>query len=165
MPQHRPGAYFRMRRMLAEPIAPAPLPAGYAYVPLGPANGPACRALMNAVYARGFGDEMAFDEWWPWLTKDAEFDPALVFVVAREGALAGVCHAWTSAFIKDIVVDPAHRGRGIASAMLTRTLEALAARKHASVDLKVDVDNIAAQTVYSRLGFTIVERVERNPQD
>jgi ribosomal protein S18 acetylase RimI-like enzyme len=161
LPQNRPGAYFRMRRNLAEPIAPAPLASGYSFIPFGPENGPACRALMNAVYARGFGDEMDFEAWWPWLTKDSDFDPALVFVVARGDAVVGVCHAWTGSFVKDIVVDPAHRGAGIASAMLTRTFEALAARGHGAVDLKVDVENLPAQSVYRRLGFAIVERVDR----
>ena len=46
--------------------------------------------------------------------------------------------------------------------MLTRTLEALAAAGHPSVDLKVDVENLRAQAVYGRLGFTVVERVERS---
>jgi ribosomal protein S18 acetylase RimI-like enzyme len=163
LPLNKAGAYYRMRRDLAAPIAPASLSPGYAFVPFGPANGPACRALMNAVYADGFGDEMDFEAWWPWLTKDSEFDPALVSVVAHDGTVVGVCHAWTSAFIKDIVVDPSHRGAGIATAMLTRTMETLAAAGHASLDLKVDVENARAQAVYSRLGFSIIERADRSP--
>lgn len=163
MTLNRAGAYFRMRRDLAQPIPPVSLAPGYAFVPFGPANGPACRALMNAVYAQGFGDEMEFEAWWPWLTKDSEFNPALILVVVRDGAVVGVCHAWTSSFIKDIVVDPAHRGAGIATAMLTRTMELLAAAGHPALDLKVDVENARAQAVYGRLGFTIIERADRNP--
>jgi ribosomal protein S18 acetylase RimI-like enzyme len=116
---------------------------------------------MNAVYANGFGDVVPFDTWWPWLTKDAEFDPALVFVVTRSNSAVGICHTWTGAFVKDVVVDPAHRSQGIGAALLTRALEVHAAAGRPSIDLKVDVHNLSAQSVYRRLGFTVVERVER----
>lgn len=148
-----------MRRDLGAPIRPAPLPPGVVLVSFNERIAPACRDLMNRVYADGFGDPVPFDIWWPELTADSEYDPALCFVAVANGEVAGFCHGWTEPFIKDVGVDAAFRRRGLGGALLTQALETYAARGTPFVDLKTDVDNVAAQSLYRRLGFAIVERV------
>jgi len=149
-----------MRRDLHRPVAPASLPSGVHLLPFDAPLAPACRALMNRVYAAGFGDVVAFDDWWPRLTADAEYDPALCFAVADAHRIVGFCQCWTEPFIKDIVVGVDWRGRGVATALLTAAMAAYVARGAAYVDLKTDVDNLVAQSVYRRAGFAIVERFD-----
>ena len=146
--------------MLDAPIAVAPLPAGITLRPFDIDAARECRDLMNRVYRGGFGDPWQFDEWWAWVTGDADYSADLMFVAVSGDAFVGFCHCWTGAFIKDIVVDADYRRRGIASALLTMALFACRDRLHAPfVDLKTDVDNATAQSTYRRLGFEIVERV------
>jgi ribosomal protein S18 acetylase RimI-like enzyme len=82
-----------------------------------------------------------------------------MFVAAVDGVVIGFCVCWTSAFVKDLVVDEAFRRRGIGAALLTRALAVFAARGATTVDLKTDTDNLKAQSLYRRLGFEIVERI------
>jgi ribosomal protein S18 acetylase RimI-like enzyme len=149
-----------MRRDLAVPVAPAPWPAGLTRIPFGPGIAPSCRALMNVVYAEDFGDEVPFERWWPWVSGDADYDPAMMFVAADGERVVGFCHGWRAPFIKDLVVAADWRGRGLGAALLTSALNGYAARGDTSVDLKTDVDNQRAQSLYTRLGFVIVERVD-----
>lgn len=148
-----------MRRQLSLPIAPASLPSGITLIPFDETTGRACRALMNRVYAEGFGDPVEFDIWWPWLTSDADYDAKLMFVAARDGAVVGLCHCWRGAFIKDVAVDRSMRGRGVGGALITEALLACRAFDAPFVDLKTDTDNLTAQSLYRRLGFEIVERI------
>lgn len=148
-----------MRRPLDAPIAPAALPPGLRLVPFDITTARACRDLMNRVYAEGFGDARDFDEWWPWLTTDSDYDPALLFVAAKDDIIVGFCHCWTGAFIKDLVVYRSTRGQGLGAALITTALLACRDRGAPFVDLKTDVDNTRAQSLYRRLGFEIVERV------
>lgn len=148
-----------MRRNLEAPIASAPLPAGLSLVPFTPQVAPACRELMNRVYGEAFGDTMPFAVWWPWVSEDAEYDPSMMFVATAGGSVVGFCHGWHVPFIKDLVVDLPWQRRGLGAALLTLALAEYRARGKSYVDLKTDVDNLRAQSVYRKLGFTIVERV------
>jgi ribosomal protein S18 acetylase RimI-like enzyme len=150
-----------MRRDLGKPIAATPLPEGLNLVPFNVETARASRELMNRVYGDGFGDEVSFDEWWPWLTNDADYDPRFMFVAADGDRVIGICHCWTGAFIKDVAVDPSVRGRGVGSALITMALLTCKARGMPHVDLKTDVENVKAQSLYRRLGFEIIERAER----
>ena len=59
----------------------------------------------------------------------------------------------------DIVVDPAHRGRGIGRLLLDATLAALAARGAPRVVLSTAERNEPAQRLFARAGFrrTMIE--------
>ncbi|MBL8597935.1 MAG: GNAT family N-acetyltransferase [Devosia sp.] len=149
-----------MRRDLDAPLADAPLPAALTLLPFDIDTARLCRELMNYVYADGFGDSaVAFDAWWTWVTTDADYAPELMFVAAEQGRVVGFCHCWRDGFIKDLVVDRAWRKRGLGAALLTMALAASTARGIPFVDLKTDVDNATAQSLYRHLGFRIVERV------
>jgi len=155
-----PG-YFRMRRDLTAPLEPAPLPKTVELVAFTSANSRDCCELMNRVYGTSYGNTPeAYETWWARLIADAEYDPAVMFVAVSKGAVVGFCHCWSVPFVKDLVVDAAWRRRGLGTALLTLALEAFVARGASSVDLKTDVENESAQSLYKRLGFVIVERVE-----
>ena len=59
----------------------------------------------------------------------------------------------------DIVVDPAHRSRGIGRRLLDETLSALRARGAPRVVLSTAEQNAAAQRLFDRAGFrrTMIE--------
>jgi ribosomal protein S18 acetylase RimI-like enzyme len=148
-----------MRRDLSAPVAILPLPEGVALERFTPALAPACRELMNAVYADGYGDVVPFERWWDWVSNSDDYDPSLVLVAIASGAPVGFCHGWLDPFIKDVVVAHQWRRRGLAAAMLTTLLADYRRRGAPSVDLKTDVDNLAAQALYRNLDFEIIERV------
>lgn len=149
-----------MRRSLAGTVEVLPLPTEVSLTPFNEAGARECRALMNAVYgAMENEDTSSFEDWWPNLIADSEYDASLVLVARSGERVIGVCHGWTTAFIKDLVVDAAFRGRGVGGALLTRILAEYQRRGAPSVDLKTGADNLTAQSTYRRLGFEIVEHI------
>lgn len=129
-------------------------PEGVAPKPFAAKDGPAVHRLMVRAYANGGGAVPDFESWWPAVAADSEFDPDLCVVAqARDGAVIGFALVWTSAFIKDVVVDPDWQGRGIGAAMLHEVFHRLASRGHQSVALKVLTGNTGAQRLYRRVGF------------
>ncbi len=154
------AAYFRMRRDLTAPIPDAPLPAGVTLQPFDAAIAPACRILMDRAYAPAGDAPVPFEKWYATLLGDSEYHPVLVWVAVAEGDVVGFCQCWSVSFIKDMVVDERWRRRGLAGALLTLAMREFVARGAPSIELKTDVDNVVAQSVYRRMGFAVVERVE-----
>jgi ribosomal-protein-alanine N-acetyltransferase len=72
-----------------------------------------------------------------------------IFVMTQQG----------TGHITTIGVAPEHRRRGLAQKMLEHAEEALLRREIATVSLEVRVSNIAAQSLYRGLGYTIVQRL------
>lgn len=64
-----------------------------------------------------------------------------------------------SAHLTTIGVAPEHRRRGIAELMIKHAENALAKRDVGTIMLEVRVSNIAAQTLYRRCGFNVVQRI------
>ncbi len=55
--------------------------------------------------------------------------------------------------LQDVFVEPAHRGRGVASALIDAAERASAARGCTSVRIEVSVHNDGASALYCRLGY------------
>lgn len=91
-------------------------------------------------------------------------DPAFEALVAEaDGAVVGLClffrsfSTWTGkpgAYVQDLHVEPAMRGRGIGEALLKRLAATARNRGWAYVRLSVDAGNAGAQGFYERLGMT-----------
>lgn len=85
--------------------------------------------------------------------------PAQVFasVSGPEGLVAigrlGLADGWGG--IASMWVDPAHRGRGLGRAVLTKLSEAAYQRGSHDLHLQVDAANTTALALYGRLGFTL----------
>jgi ribosomal protein S18 acetylase RimI-like enzyme len=90
-------------------------------------------------------------------------DPGTTLFVAREGArVVGMLTLVTfeiptavRAWIEDVVVDEAVRGRGVAAALVQAALDGAAARGVMTVDLTSRPDREAANRLYVRTGFEI----------
>lgn len=148
--------HIRLRKRLNDPSAARPLPEGVRLVALSKTSPTALHALLQAGYAAGGGYVPAFETWWQSLVEDDEFDPHLVIVAAVGDEPVGVAQCWTSGFVKDLVVAPAWRDRGLGAALLTEAFSRFATRGAPNVDLKVEADNVKALRFYRRLGMVEV---------
>lgn len=82
-------------------------------------------------------------------------------LVVDEPSDADVAAALTvrpTAELSKCYVSPGHHGAGVASALMTRTLEAAAERGAAAVWLGVNEENAKAQRFYEKSGFVRVGR-------
>ena len=120
----------------------------------------ALHGLLEHGYRRGGGTVTAFETWLPQMTTDEEFDAELWFVAESRGRLVGAVLCWTSAFVKDIVVDESWRRRGLGEALLRHAFQTFAARGADAVELKVEATNTSAVRLYERLGMRVVERLD-----
>ena len=66
-----------------------------------------------------------------------------------------------SAHLTTIGVAPEHRRRGLAERLLLHIEKAVRARELGTIMLEVRVGNNAAQELYRRNGYTIVQRINK----
>ncbi len=146
--------YLLLRRPLAEAPPPASLPQGVVLAPLVASDSGRVHTLIQQCYANGVGSiQPDLLDWWESLLTDSEFDRNLAFVAKHDDEVVGFCLCWTSSFIKDLVVDPRWRNRGVGSALLSAAIEALRKRGAEEVALKVNIYNGTAQRLYRQFGF------------
>jgi mycothiol synthase len=122
-------------------------------------------ALLDATYAGWDRDyvPLSHDGWLSFMTDHDEFDPALWFLVERDGDLVACALHWKEnarrGWVKDIVVRASERGRGLGTALLHEGFRAYADRGVERVGLKVDSTNpTGAPRLYERVGFVIDKR-------
>lgn len=103
--------------------------------------------------------------WLTFMTEHEDFDPAMWFLVERDGELVACALHWKEGqargWVKDLVVRESERGRGLAKALLHHGFRAYAERGVERVGLKVDSTNpTGAPQLYERLGFVTDQRLE-----
>lgn len=108
---------------------------------------------MAAIHAK------SFERGWPALDMAVHIkrdicygtdDPLTAFIILR-------C-AGSQAEILTIATHPDHRGEGLGSELLSKTLIKLSALNIREIFLEVAEDNAAAQALYRRAGFTPIGR-------
>jgi GNAT superfamily N-acetyltransferase len=146
--------YIRLVRPLSLSAPAVVLPEGVVIAPLAADDAARVHALLQWAYADGFGSvpDRALD-WWNSVTRDSEFDRNLAFVAKSGVEVVGFCLCWTSSFVKDLVVSPLWRNRGIGSGLLSSAITALRARGAEELALKVNIYNGTAQRLYRHFGF------------
>lgn len=150
---------LRMRYSLAEAPFPVSWPDGAELVTFDPRMSDQLEVLLSEGYEYGGGQPGSSADWYNGVSSDEEFDPALVLVAwdTGSGHVAGVCHVWTSAFVKDLAVRPAWRRRGLGTALLRSAMCVMAERGHRHLDLKVEAGNPhRAPKLYASLGFGVI---------
>ena len=166
--------YFDMRRDLREPIPSMPDLGGLAIRPYEAALGERVRLAHNEAFADHWGSEPQTHEiWHREFVGDPHFRPDLSFVVLDGGEIAGytvnyVAEAdWEASGIREgwvgqIGVRRAWRKRGVATALLVRSMEAFRAAGLEAATLGVDAENpTGALGVYERVGFRPIRRSVR----
>ncbi len=144
-----------MRRDLREPLDAAVWPEGVHLLGFAMEHAAAVHDVLAVAYVDGGGSVDAFPAWWSSLSTDAEFDPNLIFVAWDSGfRILGVAQCWTSAFIKDLAVQPDWRRRGLGKALLLHAFGVFKRRGALTVSLKVEPDNPSgAIRLYRRVGM------------
>jgi ribosomal-protein-alanine N-acetyltransferase len=72
-----------------------------------------------------------------------------------------MCNENNAAHLTTIGVAPEHRRRNIAKMLLAHIESALKTRDIGTIMLEVRVSNIDAQSLYRKLGYTIVQRINK----
>ena len=146
--------HLRLRKYLDTPPAAAIWPDGIRPVPFDAVDPRLLHQLLDVSFP---GMVAPFSDWYGNLTKDEEFDPALCIpALAADHSVAGFIQCWTSDFVKDVAVAPAHRSKGVGAALLTHAFALFTARGAAHVDLKVAIEGWPARRLYARLGMVEV---------
>lgn len=89
-------------------------------------------------------------------------DPDLFLVAAWEGAVVGTAmggYDGHRGWIYSLAVDPGHRRRGLATALVRHVERVLAERDCRKVNLQVLASNTGTVAFYQKLGYSIEERV------
>lgn len=143
-----------MRRDLAEPGAAFPLADGLSMRSFTGADAPALHVLLEKAYADGGGGVLPLRDWWPTMRDDPEFSEETCWLVQdASGQLVAAAQCWITGFIKDFVVHPDHRRRGIGSGLLSAVFFHFRLRGAGDVKLKVLIDNAPAIALYTKLGM------------
>ncbi|WPN49862.1 MULTISPECIES: GNAT family N-acetyltransferase [unclassified Pseudomonas] len=147
-----------MRRDLTEDVPPADWPAGLQLCAYRPELAEAVHRLMELGYLDGGGRVATLDMWQRQFETDPEYDPVLCFIALDSEGVVGVCHCWTSAYIKNLVVHPRFQGRGLGRALLLQAFKVFQQRREGFVDLKVREDNLQARRLYESIGMRAIRR-------
>ncbi|GIT79898.1 putative acetyltransferase, GNAT [Leifsonia sp. LS1] len=169
-----PVRYFlALERDLSEPI-PAVIPSGEVrIVPFAPELSEAAHRARDEAFGDHWGSQPMSDEQWKAFI-GGSFRADLSFVALAAGTdgdeVAGVvlsqvneedwtAQGFTGAYVAALGTTRAHRGRRIAPALLSATLQACADRGWERVTLDVDAENpTGALGLYTRLGFATTTR-------
>jgi mycothiol synthase len=117
----------------------------------------AVKELLDVAYAKEPDFRLRpFEDWSRFMLGDASlFDPDCWFVAESEdGSLAGAALNWKEAYVKDLVVHPSQRLRGLGTALLRHTFRYFKDRGFPRVALKTDSLNTSrAWRLYEREGM------------
>ncbi|TWF82477.1 mycothiol synthase [Pseudonocardia hierapolitana] len=174
----RPARWWsELLRDLAVPVEPLPPPAGITVVGLGPPYEAArwdepLRLAHNSAFAGHWGSAAVGPTAWAHhRTGTRAFRPGNSAVaLTGDGSIAGYVLSYEfpadtarngarDLYVGTVGTLPAHRGRGIAGALLAHVLQGAAAQGYATASLTVDAENpTGALGVYDRAGFRLHRR-------
>lgn len=110
--------------------------------------------LLGAAYAAEADPFPPFDDWCGRMLEDPSFEPEHWFLVEGDGDLVAAALNWNDAYVKDIVVHPAWRRRGLGEGLMRQTFRHFGERGFTRVTLKTDSTNpTQAWRLYERLGM------------
>ncbi len=164
--------WYEMETDLSAPLPePTPPPGGLRLESFDPAYDDAVRRAHNEAFAGHWGSsERDAAEWAQWYTGSYAFRPEVSFVMLDGEEIAGyvLAYHWEAdtvatgvkeAWVGQVGTRAAWRGRGVASALLARTLAACTDAGYQRAALSVDSENASgALGLYERLGFVVDAR-------
>lgn len=160
--------FYELEVALGESLAQVPVPRGYEIVPFSATRDEEVRQVCNAAFAAHWGSvQRSPQEWAASFTNSKRFVPETSFLALKDDAVVGfvlsrhypVVEEMTGVrelWIGDVGTLAEHRGRGVASALLSRTLVQGRAQGYRRAGLSVDTANSTpALGVYERAGFGV----------
>lgn len=116
------------------------------------------KALLDLAYAEEeFHVPGSLESWRQAMLGDPSFDPEYWFLAEAGGEIIGAALNWGSeGFVKDLVVHPEHRRRGLGEALLRHSFREFRRRGLDHVSLKTDsINPTQAWRLYQRLGMEV----------
>jgi ribosomal protein S18 acetylase RimI-like enzyme len=120
-----------------------------------PEDAAAVKELLDLAYAEERDHRpLSFEDWQTFMLGDPDFDPACWFLAEAEGELAAAILNWNDGYVKDLVVHPERRRRGLGEGLMRHTFREFRRRGFDRVTLKTDsVNPTEAWRLYERLGM------------
>lgn len=155
---------YRMQRSLADPIPDMSLPAGLELAQWTPELDLPLMHAFNAAFRGNWGVPTINEEGWKeFFTGVPQFRGDLTYLAMQGDRIIGFCVNWVEiaentgeGWIEAIGVIPDWRGRGIASALMAKSLQLFQAEGLKQAALDVDAQNpTGALRLYEKHGFTI----------
>ena len=159
--------FWRMRRELDAPSPDPVWPAGIAVHDLQrPHDERPVHALVQRAFSEIGGEhERPFEQWAAYLLGSDRFDPSLCLVATADGQVVGTALGQVTpehGLVHQLAVDRAHRGRGLALALLHETFRRHRDRGLPATVLGVDAGNpTGALALYEKAGMRVVEQFTR----
>jgi ribosomal protein S18 acetylase RimI-like enzyme len=156
---------FRMEIDLAHLPPVPPLPEGYSWVawdeslvePHAEVKFYCFHEEIDATVFPSLGDRSGCSKLMTAIRRKNGFLPAATWLLAYEtgycGTVQGVCERHCMGAIQNLGVTPAHRGRGLGSALLLQSLHGFRRSGLVGAFLEVTAQNDGAVRLYRRLGF------------
>ena len=147
--------YWLMGIDLGDSLAPPHWPDDVAVRTFREEDAEALKELLDLAYAEEADHEpMTFEEWKTFMLGDPNFDPSFWFLAEAEGELAAAALNWDDGYVKDLVVHPERRRRGLGESLMRHTFREFRRRGAERVTLKTDsINPTEAWRLYERLGM------------
>jgi mycothiol synthase len=122
----------------------------------------AVKDLLDLAYAEEFHHHpLSFEHWRRFMLEDPMFDPRAWFLAVVGDEIVGAALNWKEGYVKDLVVHPKWRGRGLGKALMLQTFGEFSRRGVPRVTLKTDSNNpTGAWRLYERVGMKIERTYE-----
>jgi ribosomal protein S18 acetylase RimI-like enzyme len=104
---------------------------------------------------------LTFEQWRHFMLDDPMYDPDAWFLALAGDRIVGAALNWDEGYVKDLVVHPDWRGRGLGKALMLETFGEFSRRGIPRVTLKTDSNNPTdAWRLYERVGMKIERTYE-----
>ena len=158
--------FWRMRRELDVPVPEPVWPAGGEVHDLRQEDRRPVHALVQRCFAEIGGEhERPYEQWAAYLLSGERFDPSLCLVATVDGQVVGAAVGQQTpehGFVRQLAVDRASRGRGLALALLHESFRRHRDRGSPATVLGVDAGNpTGALALYEKAGMRVVEQFTR----
>jgi len=121
----------------------------------GEAEAREIKDLVDLAYAEEFHDHPdSFEHWSRFMFEDPMFDANVWFLVVADGKIVAAALNWDEGYVKDLVVHPDWRRRGLGKALVYQTFGEFKRRGLPRVTLKTDSNNPTdAWRLYEKVGM------------
>ena len=161
-------SFVLMTRLLESPFTPTPAPAGVEVVGWSADLDNSVRLANNAAFADHWGSlPMESEAWQDMYSRSDQFRPDLSYLAVDDGRVVSFClieideennhlRGVREAYVNHVGTLREYRGRGVATHLIERSLQASAAVGMDRAALDVDeTSHTNATEVYRRLGFSV----------
>jgi mycothiol synthase len=147
---------------LPERVPSAQWPEGLGVRTFREEDAPELKELLDLAYKDEFHHHpLTFEQWRRFMLDDPMYDPDAWFLAVAGDRIVGAALNWDEGYVKDLVVHPDWRGRGLGKALMLKTFGEFSRRGIPRVTLKTDSNNPTdAWRLYERLGMKVERTYE-----